>query len=334
MERLRVVFMGTSAFAVPVLSALHARHQVLAAVTQPDRPAGRSRRPRPGRIKRLAQELAIPVRQPERIRRRSAWEPIADLDPDVLVVADYGQILSARLLAAPRLGAVNVHASLLPELRGAAPAIWAVARGDRRTGVTTMLMDAGLDTGPILLQRETDIGDAETSGELLARLAPLGAELLIETLSGLAAGRITPRRQNDDAATLAPRVRKSDAALDWELDARTLRNRVRAFSPAPVAFTALAEGAPRSAVLLRIHRADAADGPPASGRPPGSFRVSGTRRAPRLVVTCGGGATLLPLEVQAAGRRRLPIAQFLRGNAIPPAGRFASAAEAVRLTES
>lgn len=334
MERLRTVFLGTSSFAAPVLRALHARHEVLAAVTQPDRPAGRSHRPRISRIKRLALELGIPVRQPERIRRRSAWEPVAELAPDALVVADYGQILSARLLAAPRLGAVNVHASLLPELRGAAPAIWAVARGHRRTGVTTMLMDAGLDTGPILLQRETDIGDGETSGELLARLAPLGAELLIETLAGLATGRITPRPQDDEAATLAPRVKKADAALDWELEAPVLVNRVRAFAPAPVAFTALGEGASGTAAVLRIHRAAAADGAPEEGRPPGSFRIAGSRRAPRLVVACGGGTALLPLEVQASGRRRLPIDQFLRGSAVPPAGRFASAAEAVRLTES
>ena len=334
MERLRAVFLGTSAFAEPVLRALHAHHEVLAAVTQPDRPAGRSRRPRGSRIKRLALELGIPIQQPERIRRRSAWEPVADLAPDVLVVADYGQILSANLLGLPRLGAVNVHASLLPELRGAAPAIWAVARGHRRTGVTTMLMDAGLDTGPILLQRETDIGDAETSGDLLARLAPLGAELLIETLSGLAVRRITPRRQDDDAATLAPRVQKADAALDWELAAPVLANRVRAFSPAPVAFTALAGGTPGTAAPLRIHRAAARDGPPGTDEPPGSFRVSGDRRARRLVVACGGGTALLPLEVQAAGRRRLPISDFLRGNALPPAGRFANAAAAIRLAEA
>ena len=333
-ERLRTAFLGTSAFAVPVLRALHDRHLVLAAVTQPDRPAGRSHQPRFSRIKRLALELGIPVRQPERIRRRSAWEPVAELAPDVLVVADYGQILSARLLAAPRLGAVNVHASLLPELRGAAPAIWAVARGHRRTGVTTMLMDAGLDTGPILLQRETEIGAAETSGELLARLAPLGAELLIETLAGLAAGRITPRPQDNEAATLAPRVRKADAALDWEQEAPVLANRVRAFAPAPVAFTALGDGTSGGGTPLRIHRAAAADGPTETGLPPGSFRIAGDRRAPELVVACGGGTTFLPLEVQAAGRRRLPIAEFLRGNAVPPEGRFASAVEAARLTES
>lgn len=334
MERLRVVFLGTSVFAEPVLRALHARHEVITAITQPDRPAGRGRRPRVSRIKRLALELGIPIHQPERIRRRSAWEPFAGAAPDVLVVADYGQILSARLLAVPRLGAVNVHASLLPELRGAAPAIWAVARGYRRTGVTTMLMDAGLDTGPILLQRETEISETETGGELLARLAPLGAELLIETLAGLAVGRITPRRQEDEAATLAPRIRKADAALDWALAAPALVDRVRAFSPAPIAFTAFNQETPGAATLLRIHRALAASGPSEGAGPPGSFRVSDKRRAPRLAVACGAGTTFLPLEVQAAGRRRLPIADFLRGNAIPPTGRFVDAAETVRLTRS
>ena len=340
MERLRVVFLGTSAFAEPVLRALHAHHDVVTVVTQPDRPAGRNHRPRVSRIKRLALEFGIPVEQPERIRRRSAWEPVADLAPDIIVVADYGQILSARLLAVPRLGAVNVHASLLPELRGAAPAIWAVARGLRRTGVTTMLMDAGLDTGPILLQRETEIGEAETGGDLLARLAPMGADLLIETLPGLAAGRITPHPQNDDTATFAPRVQKADAALDWDLEATALANRVRAFSPAPVAFTALSgDRVDGRGSLLRIHRAAAGSEAPPDGWPPGSFRVSGPKRAPRLMIACGGNTTLWPLEVQAAGRRRMPIADFLRGNAFAApaggpataAGRFLGAVEAARL---
>ncbi len=344
MERLRIVFLGTSAFAEPVLRALHAHHVVVAAFTQPDRPAGRHHRPRLSRIKRLALELGIPVQQPERIRRRSAWEPVAGLAPDGIVVADYGQILPARLLAIPRLGAVNVHASLLPELRGAAPAIWAVARGLPRTGVTTMLMDAGLDTGPILLQRETAIGESETGGELLARLAPMGAELLIETLAGLAAGRLSPRRQDDDHATFAPRVQKADAALDWELAAPALANRIRAFSPAPVAFTALA-GEPEDGKgeLLRIHRASADIGtPPPNGFTPGSFRIAGSGRAPRLGITCGEGSTLWPLDVQAAGRRRMPIADFLRGRVLAapveergtPIGLFLPAALAARLAEA
>ena len=236
-----------------------------------------------------------------------------------------------------------MHASLLPELRGAAPAIWAVARGFRRTGVTTMLMDAGLDTGPILLQRETEIGEEETGGELLARLAPMGAELLIDTLAGVAAGRMTPRHQDDDAATLAPRIRKADAALDWNLEAHVLTNRIRAFAPAPVAFTALpGEPADPKSSLLRIHRAAAEGGPQPNGPDPGSFWVSGTRRAPRLAIACGGGTTLWPLEVQAAGRRRLPVADFLRGKSLAPPsgeprtaiGRFLGAVEAARLAEA
>ena len=333
--KLRVVFLGTSSFAEPVLRALHREHEVVAAVTQPDRPAGRRHRTRVSRIKTLATELGIPVRQPERIRRKSAWEPLASPAPDCLVVADYGQILSARLLAVPRLGAVNVHASLLPELRGAAPAIWAVARGLRRTGVTTMLMDAGLDTGPILLQRETTIGDDETGGELLARLAPLGADLLLETLAGLAAGRVRPRPQDDSAATHAPRVTKADAALDWDQKAEVLANRIRAFSPAPVAFTALPETAGNGRPgALRIHRAAACDTASPTGLAPGSFRISGSRRDSRLTVACGGGTALLVLEVQAAGRRRMPATDFLRGQRRVAAGQFLSAAEAAGLPGS
>ena len=307
--------------------------------TQPDRPAGRGHRMVASRIKRLAVSMGLPLWQPERIRRRAAWEPLAALAPDCLVVADYGQILPAGLLAAPRLGAVNVHASLLPELRGAAPAIWAVARGFLRTGVTTMLMDPGLDTGPVLLRREAEIRPADTGGSLLARLAPLGAALLLETLAGLARGAITPRPQDDAAATLAPLVTRADAALDWEARAGALADRVRAFSPAPVAFAAFPggrEGAPPK--LLRIHRARASGRAPA-GAPPGSFRVSGPAGAPRLAVACSGG-TLLPLEVQAPGRRRLEIGDFLRGagfrprETAEPAGRFLPRAAAAELARS
>ena len=345
-ERLSVVFLGSSAFAEPVLRVLHRFHRVIGVATQPDRPAGRNHRLKASRIKRLALELQLPFWQPEKIRRRSGWEPLAELAPDCVVVADYGQILPARFLAAPRLGAVNVHASLLPELRGAAPAVWAIARGFRTTGVTTMLMDAGLDTGPLLLQRETAITEDETGGQLLDRLAPMGAELLIETLAGLAAGRITPRPQDDRAATFAPRLGKADAALDWAQSAAALANRVRALSPAPVAFTAMAEGTePAEKRLVRIHRAAADPAPGPAGLLPGSLRITGTPKTPALAVACAGGTTLLPLEVQAAGRRRLPIADFLRGAGLSPreasgngtaggAGRFLGAEEAAQLAET
>ena len=232
-SRLGVVFAGSSGFAEPVLRAVHRRHRVLAVVTQPDRPAGRGRRLRRSRIGTLADALGLRLLQPRRIRRRRSWTRLADLQPDCLVVADYGQILPARLLAVPRLGAVNVHASLLPALRGAAPVAWAIARGFSRTGVTTMLMDAGLDTGPILKQRAVEILPTDTGGGLLKRLAPIGADLLLETLDGLAEGGICPRPQDDRAATLAPLLRRADAALDRTLEAACLEARIRAFSPAP-----------------------------------------------------------------------------------------------------
>ncbi len=317
-RRLRVVFLGTSAFAVAMLRALLPRHEVVAAVTQPARPAGRGRRVRRSPIDRLAAERSLPVLRPKRLRKRAGWAPVAALEPECLVVADYGQILPARLLRVPPLGAVNVHASLLPALRGAAPAAWAVARRLPGTGVTTMLMDAGLDTGPVLLQRETAIGSSETGGELLARLAPIGAELLLETLDRLAAGAVRPRLQDEEAASWAPRITPADTALDWRLSAPDLEARVRGFAPAPGAFTALASPALGEPRRLRIHAATAgsatagSEGDPGDGRL-GACRVEGSRRNPRLRIGCAGGTALLPELVQAAGSRAMPIGAFLRG---------------------
>lgn len=339
--RLRTVFFGTSGFAEAVFRALHGAHEVAAAVTRPARPAGRGHRARPSRIREVADELGVPVLEPAGLRRAGSVAPIAALRPDCLVVADYGRILPPALLDSTPLGAVNVHASLLPELRGAAPAIWAVARGLRRTGVTTMLMDPGLDTGPILLQRALAIAPTDTGGSLLARLAPLGADLLVETLSGLAEGRITPTPQDDAAATEAPPLRKADAALDWTLDAAALERRVRAFRPAPTAFTAFpdAAGEPQ---FLRFHAAAVAPGAESFAGGPGTFRAAGTRREPTLEIACGHGV-LLPREVQGPSGRPMPVADFLRGRHLSglagpapgarPTGRFLPAAEvAARLT--
>ncbi len=331
--RLDVVFLGTSGFAAPCLRAVHRAHRVRAVVTQPDRPAGRGRRLLRSEIGHIADELGLPLLQPKRIRLRRSWAPVAARKPDVLVVADYGQILSRRLLAVPRLGAVNVHASLLPRLRGAAPAIWAVARGHRRTGVTTMLMDVGLDTGPILLQRETEITDCDTGGSLLGRLAPIGAEVLLDTLDGLDRGVLRPRPQNDAAATWAPRITRVDAALDWELGAASLASRVRAFSPRPTAFTRTGPGGPFGAGPLRVHAATV--GPPndAVPAPPGSFAVVGSRARPEIAIRCGGEETLRPQMVQAAGRRKMAVADLLRGTILsrgwkPFHGRFLDRATA------
>lgn len=334
--RLRTVFFGTSGFAEAVFRALYGAHEVAAAVTRPARPAGRGHRARPSRIRVVADELGVPVLEPSGLRRASSVAPITALRPDCLVVADYGRILPPALLDSTPLGAVNVHASLLPALRGAAPAIWAVARGLSRTGVTTMLMDPGLDTGPVLLQRALAIAPTDTGGSLLARLAPLGAHLLVETLDGLAEGRIVPTPQDDAAATEAPPLRKADAALDWTLDAAALERRVRAFRPVPTAFTAFPDTSGEPS-LLRIHSAAVAPAGESFSGEPGTFRTAGTRREPTLEVACGRGALLLR-EVQGPSGRPMPVADFLRGRHLPglsepaaaarPPCRFLPAAEA------
>lgn len=335
LPRLRVVFCGTSGFAESVLRALFERHEVLAVVTQPDRRAGRGRRLRQSRIKAVASELGLAVQQPERLRRRAAWSRVAALEPEVFVVADYGQIVPRRLLDGPRLGAVNVHASLLPELRGAAPAAWAVARRLPRTGVTTMRMDAGLDTGPILLQQAVDIRPEETGGSLLRRLAPIGARLLLETLAGLADGSLEPVPQDDEGATWAPRIGREDTALDWELPAPEIEARVRAFAPMPGAFTAYPAGGRAELRLLRVHAAQVVE--PAADRrggPPGTLRVDAASGRRRLRVACGEGTSLAPTEVQPAGSRPMSIGAFLSGASLPAEAaraRFLSAAEAVEL---
>lgn len=337
--RLRTVFFGTSGFAEAVFRRLHAVHEVAAAVTRPPRPAGRGHRPRPSRIREAADELGVPVLEPKGLRRPAAVEAVTRLRADCLVVADYGRILPPALLDSTPLGAVNVHASLLPALRGAAPAVWAVARGLDRTGVTTMLIDEGLDTGPILLRRPVDIRPDDTGGSLLARLAPVGADLLVETLAGLAEMEIEPLPQDEAAATEAPPVRKTDAAVDWRLDAVEIERRVRAFQPAPVAFTAF-PAVDGSLELLRIHVAQVGLESEPFEAAPGTLRKTGSRGEPALEVACGGGRLLLR-EVQPTGSRRMTAAEFLRGSRLPGLGasgsgaageaRFAAAEEAAAL---
>lgn len=337
--RLRTVFFGTSGFAEAVFRRLHAVHEVAAAVTRPPRPAGRGHRPRASRIRRAAEELGVPVLEPKGLRRPAAVESVTRLRADCLVVADYGRILPPALLESTPLGAVNVHASLLPALRGAAPAVWAVARGLDRTGVTTMLMDEGLDTGPILLRRPEALRPDDTAGSLLARLAPVGADLLVETLAGLAEMEIEPLPQDDSAATEAPPVRKTDAAVDWRLDAVEIERRVRAFQPAPVAFTAF-RGVDGLLELLRIHVAQVGVENEPFEAAPGTIRKTGSRGDPGLEAACGGGRLVLR-EVQPTGSRRMTAAEFLRGGRLPGFGasgpgavgeaRFAAADEAAAL---
>jgi len=232
------VFMGTPPFAVPTLDAL-VQHgdEVRLVITQPDRPAGRGRKLTASAVKQKALELGLEIYQPEKIRAPEALERLREIAPDIIVVVGYGQIIPQTIIDLPRLGIVNVHSSLLPKYRGAAPMNWAIANGETTTGVTTMYIEKRLDAGGMLLKRETAIGPRETAPELAARLAPAGAELLIETIEGLAAGSITPQQQNEADASYAPILKREDGWIDWQRSAPEIYNRIRGFDPWPGAYT-------------------------------------------------------------------------------------------------
>ncbi|MCC7174373.1 MAG: methionyl-tRNA formyltransferase [Bryobacterales bacterium] len=299
---MRLVFLGTPEFAVPTLERiLEAGHDVAAVYTQPDRPKGRGREPAPPPVKVAALSRALEVRQPERIRRPEVVADLARLEPDAMVVAGYGQIIPQNIIDIPRLGIINVHASLLPKYRGAAPVQWAIALGETVTGVTTMRIDAGLDTGDILLAREISIGPEEDAVQLSRRLALMGAGLLVETLERLRDGTLLPVKQDPAMATLAPILRKEDGLIDWNMNAREVYNRIRGFVPWPGAYTNF-RGAG-----LHVWRSRMAES--AAAGPPGSLAVEGRR----LRVCCGGGTGLELLEVQLDGRRRCSAGDFMNG---------------------
>jgi len=301
---MRIGFLGTPAFAVPSLDALAgAGHEVVAVVAQPDRPAGRGQELHEPATKAWGRERGIPVLQPIKIRDGSLAAALGALAPDLLVVVAYGRILGDDLLGLAPQGAVNVHASLLPRYRGAAPIQWAVAEGERETGVTVMQMDAGLDTGDILLQRVLQVGNDDAEA-LSVRLAALGGEALVVGLQLLGAGQITPVRQDPARATLAPVLTKEDGRLDFRLPASRLAARVLGFRPWPGAFTTL------SGRGLKVHSAVATGG---VGLDPGATRAT----EEGLLVGCGEGTTLLLREVQLEGKRRVPASEFLRGNPLP-----------------
>lgn len=298
---MRVLFYGTPAFALPTLRALLARHRVVAVVTQPDRPAGRGQRVEGSPAKAVALEQGIPVLQPDRLRDPGWPDRLAEHAPEVAVVVAFGQILPEAVLRVPPRGSINVHASLLPRYRGAAPIAWAIVRGERETGVTTFQMDAGMDTGPILLQRATAIGPEDTAGELDARLATLGAEVLLETLDRL--DTLAPEPQDAGVATLAPRLRKEDGLLDWTQSAASLVARVRGLNPWPGAATA----GPGGRLVLWRARAIAGRGEP------GALALADGR----LVVGTGVGL-IEPLEVQPENRRPMSWNAYLRGARLGP----------------
>jgi methionyl-tRNA formyltransferase len=302
--RLDLIFMGTPDFAATILASLiKAGHPVGVAYTQPPRPAGRGHRSHPSPVQALAESRGIEVRCPASLRDPAALAEFAATLADAAVVAAYGLILPAAILAAPRLGCLNVHASLLPRWRGAAPIQRAILAGDSETGITIMQMDEGLDTGPIVLQRATPIAPDTTAGELSERLAALGARLILDALDGVARATLLARPQPSAGITYAAKVRREEAQLDWQQSAAALDRQVRAFDPWPGAFfTARGE-------RIRVMQV-AVDPQPTTQAP-------GTVLDDRLSVACGVGA-LRPLIVQRPGRSAIETAAFLRGFALPP----------------
>lgn len=297
----RIIFMGTPDFACPTLQTLlDRREEVIAVFTQPDRPKGRGHKLQPTPVKELAQAHNIPVYQPPKVRAPEVIEQIRVLRPDLIVVVAFGQILPKALLDIPPHGCVNVHASLLPRYRGAAPLNWCIVNGETETGVTTMLMDVGLDTGPMLLKTSTPIEPEETITSLHDRMAVMGAELLGKTLDGLQAGRVTAQPQDDSQSCYAPLLKKEHGMIDWTKPAATIHNQVRGLSVWPGAVTWL-EHAP-----LKLYRTVVAVG---SGLP-GTVIATGKDG---IEVACGQGSLIIK-ELQAAGSKRMDAASFLAGH--------------------
>ncbi|MGH9755598.1 MAG: methionyl-tRNA formyltransferase [Blastocatellia bacterium] len=319
---MRLIFMGTPEFAVPSLRKLiEAGHEILAVITQPDRPVGRKQVVTAPPVKVFAAERGLAIHQPAKIKTddaRRQFEPLFK-QADAGIVAAYGRILPEWMLNAPHRGCVNVHSSLLPKYRGAAPINWAIARGERETGVTIMLMDAGLDTGPILLRRATAIGDEETAAELTPRLAEMGAESLVEALSRLERGEITPEPQNDAEATLAPILKREDGETDWAMTATEIFNRLRGFTPFPGCYTFF-NGHRLEIVKARVnHGGEVAD----------KFEPGAVCEVAKdsFVVACGDSTRLRITEARPEGKRAMPARDFLNGARLQVGAKLGRGAE-------
>ena len=315
---MRIIYMGTPDFAVPPLRRLHQEgHELIAAVTQPDKPKGRHGELSMSDVKKAALELSVPVLQPVKASDPDFIESIRALRPDAIVVAAYGQILKKELLDIPPMGCINIHASLLPRWRGASPVAASIMAGDEYTGVSTMLMDAGVDTGDILLQERTAIGPDDTAGSLTDRLSEMGAELLIRTLEGLLAGRLSPIKQESTgiASTYAGIMRKEQGDLDFSLSSEAAERQVRGLSPWPGAFTHI------GGKLYKIHRAEALKEEGSGASAEGSICKKEKAQEPgqicihedQLLIRCGEGFLKL-LEVQLEGKKRMSSEEFLRGS--------------------
>jgi methionyl-tRNA formyltransferase len=305
---MRIVFFGSPEFAVPSLQALAGGHEIALVLSQPDRPSGRGRALTPPPVKQTALQLGLPVEQPTKLKDPAVAERLAALAPDVFVVVAYGRILPPALLAVPRLGPWNVHGSLLPRFRGAAPIQWSVIRGETETGVCIMRMEEGLDTGPVAACRTTPIGDQDTAGTLAARLSSMGAQLLLDTLPVIAAGQVSLQVQDHPRATLAPMLTKEDGQLDFRLPARLVSAQARGVDPWPGAFAWLDE----EPMKLFGPAVVAGQGEPGT--------VLGNTNS-GLSIACGEGAVAFA-ELQLPGRKRLPAAAVLAGRPIAPGTRL------------
>jgi len=309
---MRVLFWGTPAFATPPLRALLGEgFEVVAVVTQPDRPVGRSRSNAiASPVKEIALAESVPVLQPEKPRGAEFMAQLREFQPDLSVVVAYGHILPAEVIALPTGGTLNIHASLLPKLRGAAPIETAIREGHTRTGVSIMRMVQRLDAGPVMLQLETDIPDDETGGELTLRLSELGATALIEALALLEMGKAPERAQDESGATYAPKIERESAHIDWSRDATTVSRAIRAYDPRPGAYSSL-DGKDVKLFGARVE----------SGAPAASAGEVMTVAEDGMVVACGSGAVRLQ-QVQPSGQKRMAVGEWLRGRGVSPGRRF------------
>jgi len=320
---MRIVFAGSGTFGLPTLRALvEGGQEVVLAVTPPDRPAGRGRTVRAGQVKRFAAEQGIRLLQPEDINARGPLRNIRAVAPDLLLVIAFGQKIGPSLIGVPRYGAINLHASLLPKYRGAAPINWAIINGETETGLTVIEITDRMDAGDILGQRATPIGPDETAGELHERLAPLGARLITEIVRELALDEVERRHQNETQVKIAPRLKKSDGLVDWTQSAQVVHNRVRGTTPWPGAYTWWRRKAGREPLRLVLAKTRLLEGA-AAGAGPGVVLAVGREG---IDVAAARGAVRI-LSLTPAGKRTMSAADFVNGYAIEPGARFASARE-------
>ena len=313
---MRILFCGTPQFAVPSFIRFLAQPdiEIAAVITQPDRPRGRGHEISASPLKEAAIAADIPVHQPGKIRSPEARDLLQRLAPDCIVIIAYGQIIPAPLLSIPKLGWINLHASLLPKYRGAAPINWAIANGETQTGLTTMRIDAGMDTGEMLLQEEIDIAPEETAPELTESMAEAGAPLMVETLRGVATGKLIARPQNDGEATYAPLLKKEDGRIDWKRPAQEIYNRMRGFAPWPGAYTSFrGQTCHLWAELFSLRAVDV--------RAPGTIFRENTQ----ILITCGHTTLLRLLSVKLEGRKQISAEEFANGARLTERERFDNA---------